>query len=318
MNLNRLQNMPPAGLVVIVVILALFALAVVLLLALSARYRLLAAGAKGDGRDEDGRGWRAALLEEYAAAYRKFGADVNTPAIISDVMGRKLPGLLLCERYLNNAVSLFVTLGLFGTFLGLSLAVASLTELIGYSNTSEWLSVLDSVGGGLLSALSGMGVAFYTSLVGAGCSILLTILRTILSPQAARERFETRLELWLDNEVAPALGPALAKDDASLVRAMIDAMGASAAEIRKALSDAAASFAGSTSAAAASFEKSIAVCDGELKKFDAAVKTFSDGIHDFSEVDYNLRGSVERMDLAVRDLSGAMREINRRMGGESK
>ncbi len=243
---------------------------------------------------------------------------MNTPAIISDVMGRKLPGLLLCERYLNNAVSLFVTLGLFGTFLGLSLAVASLTELIGYSNTSEWLSVLDSVGGGLLSALSGMGVAFYTSLVGAGCSILLTILRTILSPQAARERFETRLELWLDNEVAPALGPALAKDDASLVRAMIDAMGASAAEIRKSLSDAAASFAGSTAAAAASFEKSIAVCDDELKKFDAAVKTFSDGIHDFSEVDYNLRGSVERMDLAVRDLSGAMREINRRMGGESK
>ena len=51
---------------------------------------------------------------------------------------------------MNNAVSLFVTLGLFGTFLGLSLAVASLTELIGYSNTSEWLSVLDSVGGGLL------------------------------------------------------------------------------------------------------------------------------------------------------------------------
>ena len=310
--------MPPAGLVVIVVILALFALAVVLLLALSARYRLLAAGAKGDGRDEDGRGWRTALLEEYAAAYKKFGADVNTPAIISDVMGRKLPGLLLCERYLNNAVSLFVTLGLFGTFLGLSLAVASLTELIGYSNTSEWLSVLDSVGGGLLSALSGMGVAFYTSLVGAGCSILLTILRTILSPQAAREKFETRLELWLDNEVAPALGPALAKDDASLVRAMIDAMGASAAEIRKSLSDAAASFGASTASAAASFEKSIAVCDGEVKKFDAAVEKFSDGIHDFSEVDYNLRGSVERMDLCVRDLSGAMREINRRMGGESK
>ena len=99
---------------------------------------------------------------------------------------------------------------------------------------------------------------------------------------------------------------------------MIDAMGASAAEIRKSLSDAAASFASSTAAAAASFEKSIAVCDDELGKFDAAVKTFSDGIHDFAEVDYNLRGSVERMDLCVRDLSGAMREINRRMGGESK
>jgi hypothetical protein len=74
--------MPAAGLVVILVILALFALAVILLFYLAARYRLLAAGAKGDGGDEDGRGFRAALLEEYTAAFRKYGADVNTPAII--------------------------------------------------------------------------------------------------------------------------------------------------------------------------------------------------------------------------------------------
>lgn len=316
--MKSLQNMPAAGLVVILVILALFALAVILLFYLAARYRLLAAGAKGDGGDEDGRGFRAALLEEYTAAFRKYGADVNTPAIISDVMGRKLSGLLLCERYLNNAVSLFVTLGLFGTFLGLSLAMVSLTELIGYSNTSEWLSVLDSVGGGLLSALSGMGVAFYTSLVGAGCSILLTILRTILSPQGAREKLETRLELWLDNEVAPSLGQALRKDDASLVRDLIESMSITGGEIRKSLREAAASYSATTKAAADSFRESLAVCDGEIEKFNAAVAAFKDGIHDFSEVDYNLRGSVERMDLCVRDLSAAMREINRRMGGESK
>ncbi len=314
--MSNLKNLPTAGLVVIIVILALFALAVVLLFFLSARYRLLAAKAKGDGRDEDGRGFRAALLEEFAAAYRKYGPDTNTPAIIDDVMGRRLSGLLLCERYLNNAVSLFVTLGLFGTFLGLSLAVVSLTELIGYSNTSEWLSVLDSVGGGLLSALSGMGVAFYTSLVGAGCSILLTILRTILSPQSAREKLQTRLELWLDNEVAPLLASGTAKSDAGLVRQMIDAMAASAAEIRKSLAEASASYAQTTARSSAAFEKSLAVCSEEVDRFNAAVATFKEGIHDFSEVDYNLRGSVERMDLAVRDLSGAMREINRRMGGD--
>lgn len=326
--MNSLKNMPPAGIVVIAVILLLFVLALILLFYLSARYRLLAGRAKGDGGDETGRGFRALLLEEYTAAFRKFGADVNTPAIISDVMGRKLPGLLLCERFIANAVSLFVTLGLFGTFLGLSLAVVSLTELIGYSNTSEWLSVLDSVGGGLLSALSGMGVAFYTSLVGAGCSIVLTIVRTIVNPQAAREGLETRLELWLDNEVAPTLAPAMGRDDTSLVRAMVEAMGRSAAEIRTALAAAAETFGASarmaaadyeasTAKAAASFEKSLAVCEEEVEKFNAAVATFKEGIHDFSEVDYNLRGSVERMDLAVRDLSGAMREINRRMGGEN-
>ena len=39
----------------------------------------------------------------------------------------------------------------------------------------------------------------------------------------------------------------------------------------------------------------------------------NNGVHDFAEVDYNLRGSVERMDLAVRDLANALREIDRRM-----
>ena len=316
--MSSLKNMPVGGVVVIAVILALFALSLILLVYIQARYRALSRRARGDGADEDGRGFRALLLDEYGAAYRKFGAEVNTPAIIADVMGRRLGGLLLCERFINNAVSLFVTLGLFGTFLGLSLSVVSLTELIGYSNTSEWLSVLDSVGGGLMSALGGMGVAFYTSLVGAGCSILLTIVRTILNPQTARERFETRLELWLDDEVAPTISAAVGKSDASLVRSMIDAMSATAAEIRTALKTAAESYGASTAAAAESFEKSIAVCDSELKKFDAAVEKFHTGIRDFSEVDYNLRGSVERMDLAVRDLSGAMREINRRMGGQEK
>ena len=80
---------------------------------------------------------------------------MNTPAIITDVVSSRLSGLLLAERFLNNAVSLFVTLGLFGTFLGLSMSVTSLTELIGVSNSSEWLSVMDTVGGGLLSALFG-------------------------------------------------------------------------------------------------------------------------------------------------------------------
>ena len=52
--MSTLKNMPTAGLVVIVVILALFALAVALLFHLAARYRLLAAKATGDGRDESG------------------------------------------------------------------------------------------------------------------------------------------------------------------------------------------------------------------------------------------------------------------------
>ena len=311
-----LKNMPASGIIVISIIAALFVLAVILLFYVRLRYRLLEG--KASGTNLESRGFRAALLSEYTAAYKQYGQNVNTPAIISDVVGCRLGGLLLGERFLNNAVSLFVTLGLFGTFLGLSMSVTSLTELIGYSNTSEWLSVLDSVGGGLMSALSGMGVAFYTSLAGAGCSILLTVLRTILSPQAARERLETRLELWLDNEIAPTLTTEAATDDADLVRRMVAALDRSTGEIRSALHSAAETYAVSTQTSAAALGKAVQEQKEHLQHFDSALDKFNDGVHDFSEVDYNLRGSVERMDLAVRDLASALREINRRMGGKQQ
>ena len=310
--MSLLSNLPVGGFVVIVIIGLLFILALLILFYTSARYRALAASSDGDS--EGKRGFLKALLSEFSAAYQKYGRDVNTPAIITDVIGKKLGGLLLCERFLNNAVSLFVTLGLFGTFLGLSMSVSSLTELISYSNTEEWLSVLDSVGGGLMSALGGMGVAFYTSLVGAGCSILLTILRTIFNPQTERERLETRLELWLDTEVAPTLATEAASDDADLINNMIHALNTSVDEIKRALGTAALAYADSTKNASAALVKAASSNKTALEVFDQTVDKFNAGVHDFSEVDYNLRGSVERMDLAVRDLASAMREINRRMG----
>ena len=310
--MSLLKDMPTAGAVVIVVIAALFILAVALLIYVWLRYQRLAerTAEKDKGRFLD------ELKRVYAAAYEQYGQDVNTPALISDAAAAHLKGLLLCERFLNNAVSLFVTLGLFGTFLGLSLSVASLTKLIGYSNTDQWLSVLDSVGGGLMSALGGMGVAFYTSLVGAGCSIILTILRTILNPQSQREKLMTRLELWLDTEVAPTLAISAATDDASLVKRMIASLDGASKEMQNSMRASAESYAAVTKAAVDTLRLAMNETSGALDRFDAVVGKFNDGVHDFSEVDYNLRGSVERMDLAVRDLSNTLREVHRRMNGE--
>lgn len=293
--MSKLSGMPVVGLVVIAVILALFALSVFLLLITSARYRHLASMVTGNVDRENG--FMRFLVSDFADAYKKYGQNVNTPAIISNGISTKLSGLLLCERFLNNAVSLFVTLGLFGTFLGLSLSVSSLTELISYSNTSEWLSVLDSVGGGLMSALSGMGVAFYTSLVGAGCSIVLTVLRSVLSPQAQRELLEARLELWLDHTVAPKLPTDAAQDDSALVNKLVKAMETSAAEIEKSLKD-----------TTNDLKRSILASRELLDGFDKTVDGFNSGVRDFSEFNYNLRGTVERMDVAMRDVVSAMRE----------
>lgn len=296
--MSGLQSMPPVGLIVIVAIVALFALAVLLLFYVSARYKHLSSMVTGS-LDKDS-GFLRFVVNDFASAYKKYGLEVNTPALVQNAVSVKLSGLLLIERFLNNAVSLFVTLGLFGTFLGLSLSVSSLTELIGYSNTDQWLSVLDSVGEGLMSALSGMGVAFYTSLVGVACSILLTLLRSVFSPQAQREKLETQVELWLDHSVAPTLPTEKAKDNADLIRQMIHALDAAAESMDKTLKR-------STD----ELKLTLAASQKPLEDFNRTVDSFNEGVRDFSEFNYNLRGTVERMDVCIRDLVSVLRSSAR-------
>ena len=296
--MSGLQSMPPVGLIVIVAIVALFALAVLLLFYVSARYKHLSSMVTGN-LDKDNSFLRF-VVNDFASAYKKYGLEVNTPALVQNAVSVKLSGMLLIERFLNNAVSLFVTLGLFGTFLGLSLSVSSLTELIGYSNTDQWLSVLDSVVEGLMSALSGMGVSFYTSLVGVACSILLTLLRSVFSPQAQREKLETQVELWLDHSVAPTLPTEKAKDNADLIRQMIHALDAAAESMDKTLKR-------STD----ELKLTLAASQKPLEDFNRTVDSFNEGVRDFSEFNYNLRGTVERMDVCIRDLVSVLRSSTR-------
>ncbi len=302
--MNKLSSMPPVGLVVIVAILSLFLLSILVLFITYARYSRLASLVGNLDRDNS---FLRYLVNRYADAYKRQGRDVNTPAIIADSVSTKLPGSLLFERFLNNAVSLFVTLGLFGTFLGLSLSVSSLTELLG-SNTSEWLNVLDSVGSGLMSALSGMGVAFYTSLVGVACSILLTVLRSIFSVDGARQKLETRLELWLDHEVAPTLPTDAPKDNADLVHQMVLALDRSTESMNETLSN-----------TTGELKAAINASRAPIAAMNKTVESFNGGVRDFSEFNYNLRGTVERMDVTVRDLVSGLREVARILerGGRS-
>ena len=296
--MNVLASMPASGIIVIAAIAILFVLAVLLLFYTWGRYKGLAGMVRG-GLDRNN-GFLRFTVNDFADAYKKYGQNVNTPAIISNAVSTKLSGLLLCERFLANAVSLFVTLGLFGTFLGLSHSVSSLTELISYSNTSEWLSVLDSVGGGLMSALSGMGVAFYTSLVGVACSVVLTLLRSIFSPQAERETLEARLELWLDHTVSPTLPTERAKDESEMVQQMVHAMDSASKTMESALQN-----------ATGDLKTAIDSSRAPIVAFNKTVDSFNGGVCDFSEFNYNLRGTVERLDVTVRDLVSGLREVSR-------
>jgi len=295
--MDIIKNMPSIGIAVIAVILILFAVSLVILFYVCGRYKLISSNIRRDFRSSR---FLSYVNQSYAETYKTWGSETNTPAIISEGVSSHLGGLLFCERFLNSAVSLFVTLGLFGTFLGLSLSVSSLTELISFSNTEEWLSVLDSVGGGLMSALSGMGVAFYTSLVGVACSILLTILKAVMNPQALRESMETSAELWLDHSVAPALQTDRVSNDAEAIKLMKNAIDSASKNMEKTLASA-------TNA-----------LNNTMYNFDRSIGTFNSGVHEFGEVDYNLRGTVERLDVSVRDFSAVLKKISDYAEGRNK
>ena len=212
---------------------------------------------------------------------------------------------------MNNAVSLFVTLGLFGTFLGLALSVSSLTELLSLSSSEEWLSILDSVGGGLISALSGMGVAFYTSLVGVACSIIFTLLRAVFNPQVQRERLETTAELWLDHAVAPEESTDIAFDDESRMLQLKNELRTHAAQVETALNNCTAQMERTLTAATQSLGDMILYSKEPLTVFYNTVNTINENVRDFSEFNYDLRGNIERMDVAFRDFSSSMKQVGR-------
>lgn len=309
--------MPVSGLVVIGVILTLFVIAVVALFTVYGRYNRI-------GRDiasrrlTDEAGFAAALRQDYAMAYREYGTNVNTPSIIENAMAERLSGCYFWERFMNSAVSLFVTLGLFGTFLGLSLSVSSLTELISMSNSDEWLSILNSVGGGLISALSGMGVAFYTSLVGVACAILLTILRTAFNPQAKREQVAVAAELWLDNYIAPKLTTDYAADDAARLVQLKDELHRHGEVVTSALSNCTEEMERVLRQTTKSLGGMIDKSREPIQAFYDTVAQFNENVRDFSTINYDLRGNIERLDLCMRDMSRALRESADRLNGGSR
>ena len=81
---------------------------------------------------------------------------------------------------------------------------------------------------------------------------------------------------------------------------LVKAMETSAAEIEKSLKD-----------TTNDLKRSILASRELLDGFDKTVEGFNSGVRDFSEFNYNLRGTVERLDVTVRDLVSGLREVSR-------
>ena len=116
------------------------------------------------------------------------------------------------SRYL---VGLLIFLGLLGTFWGLLITIASISEIIaGLSAGSDAVAMFDALKTRLQQPLSGMATSFSTSLFGLAGSLILGLI-DLLATRAAN-RFYTEVEDWLSGMTRLSSGGAIGEGEASV------------------------------------------------------------------------------------------------------
>lgn len=143
------------------------------------------------------------ITEEYKECILSGIENVNTPAIIDVGMEAFHKPCRVGESLLAKINGLLVSLGLFGTFLGLTSALGKVGELISGSSAESLIAEAGlNTFRMLLSSFEGMSVAFVTSLFGVGLSIIFSVMTTFIGYNGARDLLVTELEEYLDVRVA--------------------------------------------------------------------------------------------------------------------
>jgi hypothetical protein len=244
----------------------------------------------------------SAIVENYRTISMTSRGEVNTQALIEKNLNTRLKGLGLGERFVKNSVSLMVVLGLLGTFYGLTLSVGKLVELLNSSGNSEVLVGMDSVITGLVSSVKGMSVAFSTSLVGVGGSIVITALGIIFNIEEARQSLMVQLEDYLDNVVEQELLQYKESELSRMSMAIINSFDGVSQKVEDVLRSTVLDFSDKLALASNNIERSSQCLESTIMKFEEALAIFNNNTRDFGEFNYNLRGNIERMDVGFLNL----------------
>lgn len=145
-------------------------------------------------------GARPRLLGPMAALLGDRGVAGISPEVmrsILDSIGMRLDETRDITKYIGGTL---VFLGLLGTFMGLSETVAAVGDTLKSLNVgaTDIGAVFEDLKTGLAKPLSGMGVAFSSSLFGLSGSLVIGFLD--LQASQAQNRFYNELEDWLSTE----------------------------------------------------------------------------------------------------------------------
>ncbi|NLK68947.1 MAG: hypothetical protein GX283_07275 [Clostridiaceae bacterium] len=239
------------------------------------------------------------IVEDYKNTATESYSEVNTQAIIEKNFNLHLRILALGERFIKNSNTLLITLGLFGTFVGLTAAVAELSGLFIEMDISALMenAGIQTLIRKLIGSLEGMSVAFVTSLVGVGCSIILTILLTIFSAEEARENLMVQIEEYLDNVVALVVSQDKETEYSIMNNILRETFMEFGDRIQTSLQKTVEDFGDKLTTVVMDVNVSSQTLDNTIDKFDASLANFSSNMKDLNEFNINMRNNIAIMDV---------------------
>ncbi|WP_228259655.1 flagellar motor protein MotA [Siculibacillus lacustris] len=220
--------------------------------------------------DFDARG-RPRLLGPMSALIGDRGAAGISPAVlrsILDSIGMRLDETRDITRYIGGTL---VFLGLLGTFTGLSETVSAVGDTLKSLNAgaADLGAVFEDLKTGLAKPLSGMGVAFSSSLFGLSGSLIIGFLD--LQASQAQNRFYNELEDWLSTEADLDF----ADHDAPAGRGIAESLRAAVERLTRVAQDGGGGSRG-TSAALVDLAESLRGLIGHVRGEQAQIRTWID------------------------------------------
>ncbi|MEM7296610.1 MAG: biopolymer transporter ExbB, partial [Pseudomonadota bacterium] len=161
----------------------------------------------------------AALLSTRGARMQLGSSSTRS---ILDSVATRIDEVREITRYIGG---LLIFLGLLGTFYGLATTVPALVDTIRSLTPGEGESVMAVFGrlqSGLESQLSGMGVAFASSLLGLAGSLVIGLLELFASH--GQNRFYRELEEWLSTITRVSLSDGEGSQENGAIAAVLDQM----------------------------------------------------------------------------------------------
>ncbi len=239
------------------------------------------------------------IIEDYINTAQGSLTEVNTQAIIEKNFSLRLRGIALGERIIKNTNSLLITLGLFGTFVGLTAAVG---ELAGIFTDMEFIELIESNGieellVRLAASLKGMSVAFVTSLTGVGCSIILTILLTAINAGEIKESLMVQIEEYLDNNLSLVVSKDKETEYTMMNNILRETFMEFGDKIQASLKETVESFGDKLTNVVMDVNVSSQALDSTVDKFDTSLANFATSMRDLNEFNINMRNNIERMDV---------------------